>query len=408
MLSRADNELLTRVEGDAPMGRMLREWFWVPAIRAARNIANDRPTRLRFFGRNYVLFRAEDGRLGMLDEACPHRGVSLALAKNKDCALTCIFHGWKIGVDGKLLEVPNQAVDPEGFASKVKIRTYPAIERGGLVWAYLGDQEKPPRFPDFEFTSKRAENVVLASSIIDCNWVQGLDAALDSSHIAILHKSHIGYADTTLQLTSQAPPVYDYEKTDYGVRAAAIRTLTDGQQYVRVTDFVMPWYGFMAGAPNNLDRTVIMAVPIDDTHMQQWYVRFNFGDGPCQRDFGFSNLNNYDEDDFLPIRGGADQYWGQDVEALKKGHWTGFTKTHLIEDIAVQLSMGPIVDRSAEILTMSDIAVVQVRRRLLTAVKDYMAGNGAPPPAADPAVALSTIQASAAIIPAGAAWREAV
>jgi len=87
MLSPEENRLLTSIEGDAPMGQMLRENFWIPAARAARLVADGAPIRVRLLGQNFVAFRATDGRIGMFDEACPHRGVSLTLARNEDCAL---------------------------------------------------------------------------------------------------------------------------------------------------------------------------------------------------------------------------------------------------------------------------------------------------------------------------------
>src|SRR5579872_4697220 len=139
MLSAEQNDLLTRVEGQAPMGRMIRDYHWIPAMRAGR-LAKESgaPTRARLLGRNYVIFRAEDGRLGCFDEACPHRGTSLMLARQEGSAIRCIFHGWSFDVSGKVLEVPTQWTKPEVFAAQVKLNHYPVREAGGILWVWLG------------------------------------------------------------------------------------------------------------------------------------------------------------------------------------------------------------------------------------------------------------------------------
>lgn len=403
MLSKEDNELLTRVEGDAPMGRMLRDWFWVPAIRAARIKAGAPPTRVRLFGRNLVVFRTDDGRLGCLDEACPHRGASLALARNEDNALRCIFHAWKIDVSGRLLEVPNEYTRPEEFAAKVKINTWPAQEAGGIVWVYLGSKNPVPRLSDLEFTKLKPENMVLGSCTIDCNWVQGLDAALDASHVGLLHQSYAKRFGGTLPLAAAGAPYYEIQKTPYGFKAGALRDLAEGKKFLRVTTFVMPWFGITATkTEDDPNHTCILSVPIDDTHTRQWYIRYSSDGGPCDRGFAIDMLD-YDEDNFAPIRGTPEQYWGQNHDAMRKGHFTGFTGNHFVEDTTVQVSMGPIVDRSIEYLTSSDLAVVHLRRTLLTAVRGYQKGDA--PPATAPDIPLATIASKSAILPEGRDWK---
>ena len=117
-LSAADNDLLTQVEGDAPMGRFLRETYWFPVGLSALLQPDGAPQRVRRLGQNHVLFRATDGRVGMFNEACPHRGTSLMLARNEDNALRCIFHGWKFGVDGTTKEVPTQGEHHDAFCMR--------------------------------------------------------------------------------------------------------------------------------------------------------------------------------------------------------------------------------------------------------------------------------------------------
>ena len=121
MVTREENELLCRVTGDAPMGKMLRQHYWLPAVLSVRVRKGEAPVRVKLFGQNFVAFRGADGKVGFLDEACPHRGASLALARVEDCSLRCLFHGWKISSAGEVLEVPNEPNSPKEFARTVKV-----------------------------------------------------------------------------------------------------------------------------------------------------------------------------------------------------------------------------------------------------------------------------------------------
>ena len=144
------NELLTRFGRGAPMGEMLRE-YWAPVARSAALEADGAPFRFKLLGQNYVAWRASDGRVIVFDEACPHRGTSLALARNEDNALRCLFHGWKIDASGQVIETPCESPDRRAaFAASIRVRPYPVREAGKLVWVYVGKREAPPRFPHFE------------------------------------------------------------------------------------------------------------------------------------------------------------------------------------------------------------------------------------------------------------------
>src|SRR5690554_6400848 len=126
MISNQDNDLLCRVEGDAPMGKMLRQ-YWIPACRSESLVSDGEPRRIRLLGENYVAFRATDGKAGFIDEACPHRGCSLVLARNEECGLVCIFHGWKIDTTGSVVDLPTEENRYE-FGKKFKTNNYPNRE----------------------------------------------------------------------------------------------------------------------------------------------------------------------------------------------------------------------------------------------------------------------------------------
>lgn len=373
MITKEENELLTRVENGAPMGRMLRQLYWIPAVLSSRLEADGAPVRVKLFGEHFVAYRATDGRVGFLNEACPHRGVSLALARNEDNALRCIFHGWKLSITGEVLEVPNEVADPERFRKTIKVRHYPAVEGAGLVWVWLGTGEAPPA-PNFEWMNLPPEQAYACGLELRSNWLQGVEATIDSSHVAILHQSHLATAQSDMAATRVNTAVrYKFEDTSYGYRAAALREGPGGECLARVTEFIMPYYGLIPplGSGQDQDRTVIMAVPIDDTHLIQWYLFYNT-EKPLDSVKRTQRANTW------PMAGGIvdspDQHWGQQRRLMKHGNHTGFTEI-VIEDFVAQVSMGPIVDRTEEYLCSADQAIVRLRRQLFEAVRVFEAGE---------------------------------
>ena len=184
MLTLDRPQLLAGVGANSPMGSLLRQ-YWVPAIRSERLDAGGAPVRLRISGENLVAFRAHDGRVGIFDEGCPHRGVSLSLARNEDNALRCIFHGWKIDVTGKLVDIPTEPSERcAAFAESVKFGRYQTHEEGGIVWAWLGRGEAPV-FPTFAFAGLPAAHVISFVGLLGCHWLQALEMLLDPVHIGI-------------------------------------------------------------------------------------------------------------------------------------------------------------------------------------------------------------------------------
>jgi len=377
MLAKEENDRLCRVEGDAPMGRMLRELYWIPAANSEKIIAGGKPVRCRLIGRDYVLFRTHKGIVGCFDERCPHRGVSLALARSEDEALRCIYHGWKFGVNGKVLEVPTLNERQEEFCQKVHFNHHAVREAAGMVWVYVGSAKTPPPFPAFEFTALPPEQCVPFKQTLPFNWVQDLEGTMDSSHLSMLHSSYFVtlalQGGQALLMKHDKSPRYEVEKQPYGYRYAAFRDLPDGREYARINNFALPWYAFICpgDAPDG-DRTAIFGVPIDDTHTMHWMVRYN-----PHKPVTSQYLTHFsDPDNWPPLPpGGPEDNWGQDRYLMeKKGHWSGF-KAIATEDFAVGVSQGAIADRSLEQLCATDIAVVHLRRLLLDAVGEFAAGK---------------------------------
>lgn len=187
MVTQAENELMTRIDGDAPMGRLMRENYWIPFALSSRLVYRDGPMPVRLFGVNYVAFRAEDGRIGFLEELCPHRRASLTLARVEGNGVRCIYHGWKTDVSGRVVECPTQVARAEQVAAKIAVVHFPVHEKGGIAWVWLGGAKAPP-FPGLPFGEESLYRYWCVSRV-PCNWLQGIEGSIDSVHGAYLHQT---------------------------------------------------------------------------------------------------------------------------------------------------------------------------------------------------------------------------
>src|SRR3977135_2284530 len=141
MLTAEENDLLCRIEGDAQRGQLMRR-HWIPACLSEEVAERDgAPVKVRLLGEELVAFRDSAGRLGVLDEHCPHRRASLALGRNEECGLRCLYHGWKIDVEGNVVDRPSESHDAV-LAKKVVHKTYPCREAGGFVWVWMGPPDQ--------------------------------------------------------------------------------------------------------------------------------------------------------------------------------------------------------------------------------------------------------------------------
>jgi phthalate 4,5-dioxygenase oxygenase subunit len=389
-ITHEQNELLVRVEGEAPMGRLMRESYWIPACLSAQLAAEEAPQRVRLLGKDYVAFRATDGRIGFFDERCPHRGASLVLARNEGCALRCIFHAWKIDVSGKVVEVPTQPDRAEEFAAKVRVNRYETHEGGGIVWVWLGKAEAPA-FPELPFTAVPDSRVWMTVTRANCNWLQGVEATLDSSHVGTLHEAYItrlkedrekdkSKGERTTHALDNLAPRYETEWTDYGMDAIALRPLPDGGAYMRTTRWIMPFISLTPFGEPDVPAVVFITSPIDDTRHNLFYGAWSrtrdldMAKVPDFMSFAIGTLP-YDPHDFGRFTGDRDHNFGQDRQAMKAGHFSGMVGNLLQEDMVTQASMGPIVDRTLDHLSAGDVAIIHGRRILLEALEDMAEGR---------------------------------
>ena len=386
MLDAQENELVTRVGPGTPLGALFREYWW-PVLRAESLEADGAPRRVRLLGENFVAFRATDGRLGFFDEGCPHRGASLAIGRNEDCALRCLLHGWKVDVSGSVVETPNQVT---GHAERIAVAHYPVVERGGLVWVWIGAGEAP-EFPTLSFASLDPEvGVRTMAAVVNCNYLQLMETLWDPAHQAILHSQDSGLADVFAEAGAEAsyaqerPPTaviggesvaepygFRYRFDQWSVLAANTWIAT-----------VMPMWVFIGplGPTQESDRAVFGHVPIDDEHTLLLQLGYNPAQplGPVGRILTTAD----DPDNFREPGMGPENAWGQDREAMRNGSFTGIglgggNPGILAQDIATLESMGSIQDRTKERLGPADYAVIKGRRMLIDAIRAHQRGEGA-------------------------------
>jgi phthalate 4,5-dioxygenase len=414
MTTWAENELMTHIDGDAPMGRLMRANYWIPFALSAHLVPGEAPTPVRLFGENFVAFRAEDGRIGFLDELCPHRRASLALGRIEGNGVRCIYHGWKVDVSGCVVDAPTQVSRAEQFAARVQVVHFPVHESGGLAWVWLGGGDVPPPFPDVPFGDADLYRYWCVSRL-PCNWLQGVEGTIDSAHVGMLHQTWIAEAakmaeHSNLGFALAQPPRYETESTSYGMRAAALRKTAEGASYVRITEHLMPLVTVVPiGRAMPRAGSVFVISPTDDTHHLLFFG--TFGDTPHsaeppERTAMQSAEYLPDEFDYTGLSGDRWNAWGQDRDLMTGGHFTGFGRSLLEEDAVIQTSMGSIVDRSKENLSSSDVAVVHARRMLLDALSAAEEGR-LPPGSALAPQPVHLPNAFETIVGEGTRWEDA-
>jgi len=232
MLSREENERVTRVGPGTPMGQTMRR-YWLPALLAWELPEPDcPPVRVKLLGEELVAFRDSRGRIGLLDERCPHRQASLFLGRNEDCGLRCVYHGWKFDVEGRCVDMMNEPAEVE-FSRKIRTGSYPTVEAGGIIWAFLGPPDQRPPLPHFAWTQAPPTHRHVSKVIQESNWLQGLEGGIDTSHVPILHRvltvdsARPGFKPGDPFVRGKAPTL-ELDVTDYGYRYAGLRPLDGG------------------------------------------------------------------------------------------------------------------------------------------------------------------------------------
>ena len=396
MLTREQNELLCRVEGEAPMGRLMRR-HWLPVCLSEEVAERDgAPVRARLLGEDLVVFRDTEGRLGVLGERCPHRNASLVFGRNEQCGLRCLYHGWKFDVEGNAVETPTEPFDKKN--TSVKAKAYPARESGGFVWIWMGPKEEDGNNPQGQreleppaWAPAPETRISVVKMHAACNWAQVLEGSIDSAHSSSLHSTEMPAAQDVdgstatgsawLRPSNDKAPRLQFQPTSYGFKYAALRKPirnAETHEYVRTTLFIAPFTVLIP--PNNQYNLAQMLVPLDDVNTMFYWVAWHPdpAKGISQdawRRFCAAEVGVDLDKDFKKLRNLSNRYL-QDREAMKRGDFTGI-KGIPTQDMAMWESMGPIVDRSLDRPGASDVAVVQFRRMMVAAAKKVAEGGPA-------------------------------
>ena len=387
MLTHEENELLTRVENDAPMAQLMRQ-HWTPVCLVEEvDTPDGNPLRVEVLGETYVAFRDTKGRLGMLDELCPHRKASLVYGRNEDCGLRCLYHGWKMDVDGNVVAMSSE---PEGspLMDKVKARAYPLREWGGFVWAWLGEKDDMPEFQPPAFAPEEDTPVAVLKIRVPANWAQIHEGQIDSAHSSSLHSSTMKPARVEsasaddkawYRPSTDKSPRMQTETTSYGFHYAAIRKPIKNAKthnYLRITEFIAPYYSLIP--PNNNYKVASVIVPINDDETAFHFLAFGGPNVPSNAEWRAFNhaVPGKDVDKKWRTKRTLENDFMQDRELMKEGHFTGVPGIPN-EDIIMWVSMGSRVQRSSDTLGASDLAIVEFRRLMADAAQKVADGGKA-------------------------------
>jgi phthalate 4,5-dioxygenase len=422
LLTKEDNELITRVSPGTPMGNLMRE-YWTPALLSTEVPEPDcAPVRIKLLGEELIAFRDTNGQVGLIASSCPHRGASLFFGRNEECGIRCVYHGWKFDVTGQCVDMPSEPAE-SNFKSKIKATAYPCIERNGMVWTYMGPRQTPPPLPELEgnMLPEGTWNIVAVQR--ECNWLQALEGDIDTAHLGFLHHGTIPTSAATpgtfafYELNDRAPR-YQVVETAYGTMYGAYRPADNDQYYWRVAHFLLPFYTMPPVGLLGIKITARCWVPLDDEHTMFYMMSPKLRPAPeAQRQmqsdanpaaaFGPTRLlpnttGWYGR--FLPEPNRSNDYL-IDREAQRRGDsYTGVRGIHM-QDQTITESMGPIYDRSREHLGSTDSMVIRTRLRLINAVKALRDRGETPPGVDEPSI--YAVRAGGVILPKDVDWVEA-
>ena len=385
MLTKEQNEFLTRTGPTTPMGALVRR-YWIPFLLSSELPEPEcPPVRVKLLSERLVAFRDTAGRLGLIDEFCAHRGVSLWFGRNEQDGIRCPYHGWKYDISGQCIEVPSEP-EESGYCKKIKLTSYPCIEHGGIIWTYMGPAAEKPAPPDFEWMSLPQSHCYVSKRWQESNYLQAMEGGIDSSHVSFLHSGDL-HNDPLHKSTKGAAyqrdlrPKFEVIESPGGLYIGARRDAEEGHHYWRITQWIMPWYTMVPPYGDNALNSHAW-VPIDDENCVAWTFTYHPTrpltemELSTMRDGGGIHVQ-FVPGTFRPLINKDNDYM-MDRAAQKAGRTYSGVVSIAMQDASVQESMGPIQDRSKENLVSTDNAIIMARLRLRKAALALQKGTQPP------------------------------
>jgi phthalate 4,5-dioxygenase oxygenase subunit len=385
MLRPEHNELVTRTGPGTPMGELFRR-YWIPLLLADELPENEcPPVRVKVLSERLIAWRDTQGRYALTDEFCAHRGVSLWFGRNEENGLRCPYHGWKYDYTGQCIEVPSEPAE-SGFCHKIKLKSYPLVERGGILWTYMGPPDLIPAPPSFEWAQLPAPHCYNSKRWQECNYLQAMEGGIDSSHVSFLHSGEL-HTDPLHKGTEGAKyqqdraPKFEVVESPGGLYIGARRNAEEGHYYWRITQWIMPWYTMVPPYGDNALNAHAW-VPIDDENCFTWTFTYH-----PTRPLSETELSVMREGGgihvklvpgtFRPIINKDNDYL-IDRALQKSGRTYSGVSGIAMQDASLQESMGPVADRAKENLVSTDNAIIMARHRLRRAAIALQKGTEPP------------------------------
>ncbi len=364
------------------MGDLFR-CYWIPALLAEELPENDcPPVRVKLLSERLIAIRDTNGNYGLMDEFCAHRGPSLWYGRVEECGIRCPYHGWKFDYTGQCIEVPSETKE-SGFAERIKLKSYPMIERGGVLWTYMGPPEHKPPLPEWEFCTVPPEQTFTSKRFQECNWLQAMEGGIDNAHVSWLHGDALKSdplflgAGGNKYMFSDKAPVFEVAESDGGLYIGARRNAGDDQYYWRITQYVVPTFTMI---PPRGEHTIHghFWIPIDDENCWAWSYDFHPARAikPEEREAmknGSGIHVKYIPGTYYTLANKDNDYL-IDRAKQKSGELSSGVEGIAMQDASLQESMGPIQDRTKENLASSDNGVIMARHLMFKAIKDLEKG----------------------------------
>jgi 5,5'-dehydrodivanillate O-demethylase len=376
MLTQEQNHLLTCTCPGKPAGELFRR-YWQPVGLSSEITSGGKPREVKVLGEELVLFRDQDGRLGLLGLHCPHRLCSLAYGRVEDGGIRCPFHGWLLNREGKCLEQP---AEPEPFTDKINHPAYPCQELGGLIFAYLGPRDKMPLLPRYEVLVRDDGTRKVDYYLINSNYLQNVEGAVDTVHAPYLHMDRWSQCKT--ELARLPKPETEFRETDFGIwQKSRLALPGPNGPFVDVMygHFFMP-AGFIRiqdslRGHGDIKKYQSWYVPVDDTHT----MRFQASLAPFCTHGGKAYQWKPEPEGF--VQPGAENDYYRSYEAINtiSGIPTNAPGTaikgFLVQDNMANETQGPIEDRTQEHLGAHDKVLAALRTMLLVAMENVRKGK---------------------------------